>query len=98
MNSLASDRMIWMGTIIDGKIPMTTFQDVLHSVANSAGGKVQGADIVALLDAKAAGRSDQIEWRYSIADLMKALGLPSDLPSRAALARELGYSGALNGS
>jgi hypothetical protein len=77
---------------------MATFQDVLDSIANSASGRVQGADVTALLDLKTGGHADQLEWRYSIVDLMKALGLPADLSSRIALARDLGYSGALNGS
>jgi hypothetical protein len=77
---------------------MAVFQDVIDSIANFANGRVQGVDVAAVLDSKAAGQTDQLEWRYSIVDLMKVLGLPGDLSSRIALARELGYSGALNGS
>src|SRR5262249_21431084 len=77
---------------------MAIFQDVLNSIANSAGGRVQGADVPAVLDLKAAGHADQLEWRYSIVGLMKAVGVPGNLSSRIALAQDLGYSGVLNGS
>jgi len=76
---------------------MATFQDVLDAVASAAGGSVQGADVTRLLDIKTRSDSD-IEWRYSVIDLMKALGLQSDLSSRVELARDLGYGGPLNGS
>lgn len=77
---------------------MATFQDLLTSVENLAGGQVRGANVEALLDAKAAGPDGQLQWRYSILDLMKTLGLDSDLKSRIALARDLGYPGPFNGS
>jgi hypothetical protein len=37
-------------------------------------------------------------WRQSIVDLMKLLGLDSSLSARKELAKELGYTGALDGS
>jgi hypothetical protein len=40
--------------------------------------------------------ADRLNWRTSIVDLMKLIGVPSDLESRTALAHELGradYSG-----
>jgi hypothetical protein len=77
---------------------MATFQDILTSVAALARGQVRGVDLAALLDEKAGGPGSQIEWRYSIIDLMKTLSLESDLTSRTELAQDLGYSGALKGS
>jgi hypothetical protein len=77
---------------------MATFQDVLNSVETLAGGRLQGVNLAALLDAKALGPEGQLEWRYSILDLMKVLDLNGDLKSRVALARDLGYPGSLNGS
>lgn len=41
---------------------------------------------------------DAVDWRHSIVDLMKVLHLDSSLAARSELARELGYSGKLNGS
>ena len=39
-----------------------------------------------------------LNWRTSIVDLMKLLGLDSSLENRKALAAELGYTGAPDGS
>ena len=39
-----------------------------------------------------------LNWRTSIVDLMKLLGLDSSLDNRKALATELGYTGATDGS
>jgi len=76
---------------------MATFAEVLSSAARLCGGQLQGADIAAELDRRPAG-AVQLEWRYSIVDLMKALELDSGLAARAALAQDLGYPGPLNGS
>ena len=43
------------------------------------------------------GRSEY-NWDTSIVDLMKLLDLDSSLKARSELAKELGYTGALNGS
>jgi hypothetical protein len=37
-------------------------------------------------------------WRTSIVDLLKLLNVPNDLDAREELARELGYTGAIDGS
>ena len=39
-----------------------------------------------------------LNWRTSIVDLMKLLGIDSSLDNRKELARELGYTGDLEGS
>lgn len=39
-----------------------------------------------------------LNWRTSIVDLMKLLGIDSSLANRKELAQELGYTGALDGS
>ena len=39
-----------------------------------------------------------LNWRTSIVDLMKLLGIESSLENRKELARELGYTGDLDGS
>lgn len=50
------------------------------------------------LDARAAERRDAENHRNSIVDLCKLVGLPHDLTARKALAEDLGYEGALDGS
>ena len=42
--------------------------------------------------------ADGLNWRTSIVDLMKLLGIDSSLANRETLATELGYTGELNGS
>ncbi len=55
-------------------------------------------DVEALLDGLHAKASQPLNWRTSIVDLMKLLGLDSSLAERKGLAQELGYTGQLDGS
>lgn len=48
-------------------------------------------DVEAVLEGMAAKNSHKLNWRTSIVDLMKLIGLDSSLENRKALARELGY-------
>ena len=42
--------------------------------------------------------SDKLNWRTSIVDLMKLVGIDPSLENRKELAQELGYTGERNGS
>lgn len=53
-------------------------------------------DIEATLSQMAEGKN--LNWRTSIVDLMKLVGMESSLSERKELAQELGYTGALDGS
>lgn len=55
-------------------------------------------DVEAILAAEAAKTDQELNWRTSIVDLMKLLGLDSSLANRKELAQELGYTGELDGS
>ena len=44
------------------------------------------------------GAGKDLNWRSSIVDLMKLVGMESSLAERKELATELGYTGELNGS
>ena len=55
-------------------------------------------DVEAILTAEAAKTDQDLNWRTSIVDLMKLLGLDSSLANRKELATELGYTGELDGS
>ena len=57
---------------------------------------VAQVDVEANLAAMAEGKDSN--WRSSIVDLMKLLGIDSSLANRKELARELGYHGDLDGS
>ncbi len=50
-------------------------------------------DIEALLTGMAAANPQKLNWRTSIVDLMKLLGMESSLAERRELATELGYTG-----
>jgi hypothetical protein len=55
-------------------------------------------DVEALLVARAGSATEPLDWRNSIVDLMKLLGVDSSLGARKQLAQQWGYAGALNGS
>ena len=50
-------------------------------------------DVTAILDKLAADNSQKLDWRHSIVDLMKLVGMDSSLTSRKALAAELKFTG-----
>lgn len=55
-------------------------------------------DVTALLDEIQSHHDQQLNWRTSIVDLMKLIGLDSSLTNRKELAEELGYPGEKDGS
>lgn len=52
-----------------------------------------GADANAILEAKARERGGDLDWKHSVVDLMKLLGMDSSMDARKQLAGKLGYSG-----
>ncbi len=52
-------------------------------------------DVEAVLEEMAAKNPQKLNWRTSIVDLMKLVGMDSSLTERKALAQELGYTGSL---
>jgi hypothetical protein len=65
------------------------------SVPTDAAGKV---DIVAVLDDLNEKNPETLDWRVSIVDLLKVLGIDSSLAHRKELASELKYDGDTNDS
>ncbi len=55
-------------------------------------------DVEAVLEALAAKNPQKLNWRVSIVDLMKLLGMQSSLSERKELADELGFTGDMNDS
>ena len=55
-------------------------------------------DVAAILTGLEAQAGQKLNWRQSIVDLMKLLGLDSSLTARKELAKELGYTGPTDGS
>jgi 3-oxoacyl-ACP reductase-like protein len=56
------------------------------------------AEVVAMIEKAVGAQGEDLNWKQSIVDLMKALKLDSSLTARKQLAQELGYTGALDGS
>lgn len=54
---------------------------------------IQDVDVAGILDFMNEQRSQKLNWRTSIVDLMKLVGLESSLAERKELADELGYTG-----
>lgn len=55
-------------------------------------------NVTALLDDLQSHNDEKLNWRVSIVDLMKLIGLDHSLTNRQQLADELGYTGEKNGS
>jgi len=55
-------------------------------------------DVTQLLEGMNAKSGEKLNWRTSIVDLMKLLGLDSSLDARKSLAQELHYTGDTNDS
>ncbi|CAN5469591.1 hypothetical protein BH20VER3_BH20VER3_16240 [soil metagenome] len=55
-------------------------------------------DVEAILDDLAAKNSEKLDWKHSIVDLMKLVGMDSSLSARKELAQDLHYSGDMNDS
>lgn len=55
-------------------------------------------DVGAILDGLAAKNPEKLDWKHSIVDLLKLLGMDSSLSARKTLAQELHYTGDMNDS
>jgi hypothetical protein len=55
-------------------------------------------DVSAILDGLAKKNPEKLDWRHSIVDLMKLVGMDSSLTARKQLATELHYGGDQNDS
>jgi hypothetical protein len=68
------------------------------SGAGGAGKPMSKAEVEAMIEKIADAQDEDLNWEESIVDLMKLLKLDSSLGARKQLAKELGYTGALDGS
>jgi len=55
-------------------------------------------DVAAVLDRMAATHHEKLDWKHSIVDLMKLLGMDSSLAERKELAEDLKYPGDMHDS
>jgi Domain of unknown function (DUF3597) len=54
---------------------------------------MEPADVAGILDKMASENKQKLDWRHSIVDLMKLVGMDSSLNARRELAADLKYSG-----
>ncbi|MEP6956982.1 MAG: DUF3597 domain-containing protein [Chthoniobacterales bacterium] len=94
-----------------GSAPAPTTSAPTSAPAGNVGGAAQPAagapsqaaapqtvDVAANLNAMAAKNEEKLDWKHSIVDLMKLVGMDSSLSSRKELAKDLNYSGDTNDS
>ena len=55
-------------------------------------------DVAAILNGLAAKNPEKLDWKHSIVDLMKLVGMDSSLASRKELAKDLSYNGDMSDS
>lgn len=79
-------------------VPTAPTAAVAPAATPAAPQAVSEVDVEAILNDLAAKSDQKLNWRTSIVDLMKLLGLDSSLGERKGLAQEFGYTGALDGS
>ncbi|SIT43893.1 conserved hypothetical protein [Paraburkholderia ribeironis] len=66
--------------------------------ASAAPAPLTDVDVAAIMDQLVSESGQTLNWRTSIVDTMKALGVDSSLDHRKQLAQELKYSGDMNDS
>ena len=66
--------------------------------APAAAPAASSVDLAAVLDKLAAKNPEKLDWKHSIVDLMKLVGMDSSLSARKELAHDLHYSGDTNDS
>ena len=67
--------------------------------SSSAGAAAMSSvDVAATLDKMAASNKEKLDWKHSIVDLMKLVGMDSSLSARKELADDLKYTGDKNDS
>lgn len=59
---------------------------------------IEEIDVTAYLDGLASRSREKLDWKVSIVDLMKLVGMDSSLSARKQLAKELSYTGDIGDS
>ena len=80
------------------KAPGSSTAPTSSTTAAGAAKPITIAEVEGMIAKVAAGQKEKYDWQRSIVDLMKLLNLDSSLNARKELAKELGYTGALDGS
>jgi hypothetical protein len=80
---------------VTGAPPATAAQP---AAATATAAPPQTVDIAVILDGMAAKNPEKLDWKRSIVDLMKLVGMDSSFGARKQLATELHYTGDPNDS
>jgi hypothetical protein len=83
------------GQPVTGAPPATAAQP---AAATATAAPPQTVDIAVILDGMAAKNPEKLDWKRSIVDLMKLVGMDSSFGARKQLATELHYTGDPNDS
>ncbi len=83
--------------VVGAEIPATP-GTLGNPPAAAAAAPAQQVDVEATLDALAKKNSEDLDWKRSIVDLMKLVGMESSLTARKELAHDLHYTGDTNDS
>jgi Domain of unknown function (DUF3597) len=78
--------------------PTPTSSPTATATPVATGKLMSRSELDALIKTTAAQQKEDLNWHESIVDLMKLFKLDSSLGARKELAKELGYTGALDGS
>ena len=73
-----------------GTVPPSTGTTATPASSGTTAAPISQVDVAAKLDSMAASHGEKLNWRTSIVDLLKLLGLDSSLEARKGLATELG--------
>ncbi|MFL6515366.1 MAG: DUF3597 domain-containing protein [Chthoniobacterales bacterium] len=86
------------GAPMPGAAPAAGGTSAATATATVAAPPQPVVDVAAVLDGLAAKNSEKLDWKRSIVDLMKLVGMDSSLGARKELAKDLHYSGDMNDS
>jgi hypothetical protein len=88
------------GQSTESRVEAAQRQGVPVAAATPGAGLTPGqqVDIAAVLDRMAASHKEKLDWKHSIVDLMKLVGMDSSLAERKELAADLHYTGDTNDS
>jgi uncharacterized protein DUF3597 len=79
-------------------IPENLLSAISYSTPTSGTAPAPVVDVTAILDGLSAKSSEKLDWRNSIVDLMKLVGMDSSYSARVELAKELQYTGSTSDS
>ena len=100
-NAAAPPDALKPGTTPQSRVQAAAQQGIPVAIAKPAATAVavaEAVDVTATLDALAAKSKEKLDWKHSIVDLMKLVGMDSSLSARKELAADLHYSGDTNDS